>query len=182
MEQENIRKETFLATLLLLAGTLILWKGYSYEPDSRQFPVFLGWLFVSFSILNAITLFKKFKAEKLSLSFEFHRPGFPLSLTILLLIGTYAVAVPLLGYYLSTFLFLILVMAGFGCIRKRSLLVSRSNASIPYRRLFLLYALARHTIACRRDMGFLGGQLWIFQHFFLLFSKHWNPECWGWFS
>ena len=100
MEQENIRKETFLATLLLLAGTLILWKGYSYEPDSRQFPVFLGWLFVSFSILNAITLFKKFKAEKLSLSFEFHRPGFPLSLTILLLIGTYAVAVPLLGYYL----------------------------------------------------------------------------------
>ena len=123
MEQENIRKETFLATLLLLAGTLILWKGYSYEPDSRQFPVFLGWLFVSFSILNAITLFKKFKAEKLSLSFEFHRPGFPLSLTILLLIGTYAVAVPLLGYYLSTFLFLILVMAGFGCIRKRSLLV-----------------------------------------------------------
>ena len=44
MEQENIRKETFLATLLLLAGTLILWKGYSYEPDSRQFPVFLGWL------------------------------------------------------------------------------------------------------------------------------------------
>ena len=112
MEQENIRKETFLATLLLLAGTLILWKGYSYEPDSRQFPVFLGWLFVSFSILNAITLFKKFKAEKLSLSFEFHRPGFPLSLTI-----------PLLGYYLSTFLFLILVMAGFGCIRKRSLLV-----------------------------------------------------------
>ena len=61
MEQENIRKETFLATLLLLAGTLILWKGYSYEPDSRQFPVFLGWLFVSFSILNAITLFKKFK-------------------------------------------------------------------------------------------------------------------------
>lgn len=77
MEQENIRKETFLATLLLLAGTLILWKGYSYEPDSRQFPVFLGWLFVSFSILNAITLFKKFKAEKLSLSFEFHRPGFP---------------------------------------------------------------------------------------------------------
>lgn len=109
MEQENIRKETFLATLLLLAGTLILWKGYSYEPDSRQFPVFLGWLFVSFSILNAITLFKKFKAEKLSLSFEFHRPGFPLSLTILLLIGTYAVAVPLLGYYLSTFLFLILV-------------------------------------------------------------------------
>lgn len=83
MEQENIRKETFLATLLLLAGTLILWKGYSYEPDSRQFPVFLGWLFVSFSILNAITLFKKFKAEKLSLSFEFHRPGFPLSLTIL---------------------------------------------------------------------------------------------------
>ena len=88
MEQENIRKETFLATLLLLAGTLILWKGYSYEPDSRQFPVFLGWLFVSFSILNAITLFKKFKAEKLSLSFEFHRPGFPLSLTILLLIFT----------------------------------------------------------------------------------------------
>ena len=85
MEQENIRKETFLATLLLLAGTLILWKGYSYEPDSRQFPVFLGWLFVSFSILNAITLFKKFKAEKLSLSFELHRPGFPLSLTILLL-------------------------------------------------------------------------------------------------
>lgn len=123
MEQENIRKETFLATLLLLAGTLILWKGYSYEPDSRQFPVFLGWLFVSFSILNAITLFKKFKAEKLSLSFEFHRPGFPLSLTILLLVGTYAVAVPLLGYYFSTFLFLILVMAGFGCIRKRSLLV-----------------------------------------------------------
>ena len=42
MEQENIRKETFLATLLLLAGTLILWKGYSYEPDSRQFPVFLA--------------------------------------------------------------------------------------------------------------------------------------------
>lgn len=123
MEQENIRKETFLATLLLLAGTLILWKGYSYEPDSRQFPVFLGWLFVSFSILNAITLFKKFKAEKLSLSFEFHRPGFPLSLTILLLVGTYAVAVPLLGYYFSTFLFLILLMAGFGCIRKRSLLV-----------------------------------------------------------
>ncbi|WP_439787663.1 hypothetical protein [Parasutterella excrementihominis] len=37
MKQENIRKETFLATLLLLAGTLILWKGYSYEPDSRQF-------------------------------------------------------------------------------------------------------------------------------------------------
>ena len=63
MEQENIRKETFLATLLLLAGTLILWKGYSYEPDSRQFPVFLGWLFVSFSILNAITLFKNSKQK-----------------------------------------------------------------------------------------------------------------------
>ena len=52
MEQENTRKETFLAAFLLLAGSLILWKGYSYEPDSRQFPVFLGWLFVSFSALK----------------------------------------------------------------------------------------------------------------------------------
>ena len=32
MEQENTRKETFLAAFLLLAGSLILWKGYSYEP------------------------------------------------------------------------------------------------------------------------------------------------------
>lgn len=119
MEQENTRKETFLAAFLLLAGSLILWKGYSYEPDSRQFPVFLGWLFVSFSALNAVTLFRKIKTEKLSLSFNFHKLSFPLSLSVLLLVGAYAAAI----YYLSTFLFLILVMAGFGYVRKKNLLI-----------------------------------------------------------
>lgn len=123
MEQENTRKETFLAAFLLLAGSLILWKGYSYEPDSRQFPVFLGWLFVSFSALNAVTLFRKIKTEKLSLSFNFHKLSFPLSLSVLLLVGAYAAAIPLLGYYLSTFLFLILMMAGFGYVRKKNLLI-----------------------------------------------------------
>lgn len=123
MEQENTRKETFLAAFLLLAGSLILWKGYSYESDSRQFPVFLGWLFVSFSALNAVTLFRKIKTEKLSLSFNFHKLSFPLSLSVLLLVGAYAAAIPLLGYYLSTFLFLILVMAGFGYVRKKNLLI-----------------------------------------------------------
>ena len=78
---------------------------------------------MSFSALNAVTLFRKIKTEKLSLSFNFHKLSFPLSLSVLLLVGAYAAAIPLLGYYLSTFLFLILVMAGFGYVRKKNLLI-----------------------------------------------------------
>ena len=149
-------------------------------PDSSRSSS--GWLFVSFSILNAITLFKKFKAEKLSLSFELHRPGFPLSLTILLLIGTYAVAVPLLGYYLSTFLFLILVMAGFGCIRKRSLLVYLGVTLLFLTGVYFFFTLLLGTRFLSARYGLFRRQLWIFQHFFLHFSKHWNRNAGDGFS
>ena len=110
MDKTKHQKETLLAIILLLLGGAILWNGYSYEPDSRQFPLFLGWLFIVFSVLNLGLILRKglpsFDGMKV--------PVFSDSVFILALVCGYAVAIPFIGYYAATFLFLILVMFLFG--------------------------------------------------------------------
>ena len=69
MEAKEIKKECTLAVLLLATGGLVLWQAYSYEPESRQFPVFLGWLFMLFSAINFVRVVPLFS----KLSFDFRQ-------------------------------------------------------------------------------------------------------------
>lgn len=141
MNSENIRRESFLAALLLIAGALILWNGYSYEPDSRQFPVFLGWLFLIFSVTNAVMLLKKLKTEKLSQAFSFQLPKLPLSAAVLLSVSVYAAVIPLLGFYLSSILFMVLVMAGFGGFHRKKLAIYVGAATLFLIGVYLFFTL-----------------------------------------
>lgn len=155
MNPENIRRESFLAALLLITGGLILWNGYSYEADSRQFPVFLGWLFLIFSVANAVMLLKKLKAEKLSQALSLQMPKLSLSVAILLFVSVYAAVIPLLGFYLSTLLFMVLVMAGFGGFHKRKLAIYVGAAALFLIGVYLFFTLLLGT---RLPVG----ELWSF--------------------
>ena len=155
MNPESIRRESFLAALLLIAGGLILWNGYSYEPDSRQFPVFLGWLFLIFSAANAVLLFKKLRTEKLSCVLSFQIPNLPLSAAVILSVSAYAAVIPFLGFYLSTLLFMGFVMAGFGGLNKKKLAVYVGAAVLFLIGVYLFFTLLLGT---RLPVG----ELWSF--------------------
>ena len=116
MEAKEIKKECTLAVLLLATGGLVLWQAYSYEPESRQFPVFLGWLFMLFSAINFVRLVPLF--SKLSLiSDKFEKKSF-LPLLVLAFVSLYTLSIPWIGYYPATCLFLLIFMLTFGYWKK----------------------------------------------------------------
>ena len=95
MEAREIKKECTLAVLLLATGGLVLWQAYSYEPESRQFPVFLGWLFMLFSAINFVRVVPLF--SKLSLiSDKFEKKSF-LPLLVLAFVSLYTLSIPWIG-------------------------------------------------------------------------------------
>ncbi len=117
METKEIRKEVFLAVLLIFSSMLILWQSYDYEAESRQFPVFLGWLYLLFSGINLIRVVPLF-AKLSCVSDKFEKTTF-LPLLVLASVSLYTLMIPWIGYYPATGLFLLIFMLTFGFWKKR---------------------------------------------------------------
>lgn len=118
MEAKEIKKECSLAVLLLAVGGLILWQAYSYDPESRQFPVFLGWLFLLCSGVNFIRVIPAF--NKLSLISDRAEKRSFLPLLVLSFVSLYTLSIPWIGYYPATGLFLLIFMLTFGYWKKNA--------------------------------------------------------------
>lgn len=105
-------KDLYFSILVTALSGFLTAQSYTYEPESAVFPKFLGALMTIFSLMM---LFRAIKAHSAGEAAAPSKPaGFRIAAAIFAASFAYIAGIQYVGYFVSTTIFLVLSMIGFG--------------------------------------------------------------------